>query len=256
MYSEVVIRNEFPNGKTTMPSSEVAKWDVKHPIAVSIGITVACTFLTAVGVATGQILKLEKLQSIYVMTASVAISAIIGLVWMRLSRRSLAAYGLRTPENGDIVWWGLPLLLSPLLTAFSGIQVSGGVVIAYLVFTACVALNEEIWFRGLILAALGKMGTKRAVTISAGLFSILHLSNALNGKSAGYLIAQLVFALLVGIVLAELFFLTGSLWIGIGWHFLHNSVAMTTGDGATWTSWIINAVFAVLAVYWWRKLEN
>lgn len=256
MYSEMVKRNEFPNGETTVLSNAVAKWDVKHPIAVSVGIAVACTFLTAVGAALCQILEIDELQSIYVMTVSVAFSAIIGLGWMLRSGHSLKIYGLRAPKNGRAVWWGLPLLVSPMLSAFSGIQVSGSVVAAYLVFTASVAVNEEIWFRGLMLAALRKMGTKRAVTISAGLFGVLHLTNAFNGKSAGYLIAQLVFAFLVGLVLAELVFLTGSLWIGIGWHFLHNFVAMATGDGATWTSWIINVVFAALALYWWRKLEN
>lgn len=116
------------------------------------------------------------------MAASVAVSAMIGLAWMVRSGHLLGSYGLRCPQNAQAVWWGLPHLLSPILTAFSRFQVSTSLVVAHLVFTVLVALNEEIWFRGLMLAALGKKQPESAVAISAVLFGVLHLSNAFGGN--------------------------------------------------------------------------
>ena len=127
-----------------------------------------------------------------------------------------------------------------------------------LLLCCAVAFNEEIWFRGLMLAALRQLGTRSATCFAAALFGVLHLANALGGKSPLYLVLQLVLAFLVGLVLSEAVAITGSLWIGIAWHFAYDFTAMLSGDALTPTTLIavgvIDLVLLVLAVVWWRKL--
>src|SRR5664280_741449 len=64
--------------------------------------------------------------------------------------------------------------------------------------------------------------------------------------------------LAVPLVLAELVAITGSLWIGIVWHFVYDLATFSTGDELTTAALVgagtTTAVLAAYAVWLWRRL--
>ena len=139
-----------------------------------------------------------------------------------------------------------------------GIQVTPTQAVGYGVLSVCAGFNEEIWFRGLLLATLRRLGTRRAIIGASVMFGALHLTNFFAGRPPLYLVLQFAFACLVGFVLAELVAITGSLWVGIGWHFVYDWAALSTGDELTIAALaglaIATALLTAFAVWLWRKL--
>lgn len=106
---------------------------------------------------------------------------------------------------------GTPLASTPLLADPS----DGPMVVLMLLAVSFVpALCEEAAFRGLVYHAYQPYGRLRAVAMSGVLFALLHGSPlALPGH------------LCLGIALGLLMFWTGSIWVPIIYHLLHNAFA-------------------------------
>jgi membrane protease YdiL (CAAX protease family) len=100
-------------------------------------------------------------------------------------------------------------------------------------------------------------GRKKAIIWSSIVFGVLHLVNVLNGKNALYLILQVIFAFLVGFVLAEIVSITKSLWIVIIWHAAHDYISSITSDTLDTTALVILAIqvviLSVYAICIWRR---
>lgn len=109
-----------------------------------------------------------------------------------------------------------------------------------------------------MLATLRRLGTRKAIIGGSAIFGALHLTNFFAGRPPLYLGLQFAFACLVGLVLAELVAITGSLWIGIVWHFVYDLAAFSTGDELTTAALVgagtTTAVLAAYAVWLWRRL--
>lgn len=234
----------------------------KHPYLFSILVGLLCTFFTALGMAIPQIMGFE-IYSIYLSAVvGLVVSAIIGILIMFKTKIKLSSYGFRTSEKSStrIVWWYLPLIVMELIPlvmyGFSG-KISAYQYLIIALFTIAVGVNEEIYFRGLILRILSEKGKKHAIIGSAIIFGILHLSNAFNGKNILYLILQMFFAFFVGFVLAEIVSITKSLWIVIIWHASHDFISMTTEGELDTKALIILAIQVILLMIYafgiWKK---
>ncbi|MEJ6013174.1 CPBP family glutamic-type intramembrane protease [Corynebacterium sp. H127] len=68
----------------------------------------------------------------------------------------------------------------------------------------------------------------------------------------------MIYAFLIGLLLAELVALTRSLWAGIVWHFVYDFTAFLAGDNLTTLGIVLSAIINVLllglVVLWWRRL--
>ena len=234
----------------------------KHPYITVILFGLLCTFMTALGSAVPQIIGLEENQQLIVTTVFLVISVILGIFIMIRSRYGVADYGFQsaTKEDNYKVLWYAPLVIVEIipiaLYGFSSeITVFQYVIIAC--FTIAVGFNEEIYFRGLSLKAMETQGRKKAIIWSAVIFGVLHIINALNGKSPFYLILQMLFAFLVGFVLAEIVSITKSLWFVIIWHAAHDFISSTTSDALDGEALIILGIqvgiLLVYAILIWRK---
>lgn len=206
----------------------------KHPYGAAIAAALLCTLLTAVGSAAAQVAALEGTAAYLVMAASVAVSALLGLLLMARSGQTPAFYGFRRPAAGSLrlVWLFIPLLLlelTPLIvygpSAFNG---SIGLYAFLLLLTVVVGFNEELYFRGLVFGFLHSKGPKAAVIGSAVIFGSLHAVNALNGRNIWEVLLQVSFAFLAGLALALIVNITKSLWVGILWHMVHNFISFST----------------------------
>lgn len=80
------------------------------------------------------------------------------------------------------------------------------------VFAVLPALMEELVFRGYVLRALRPYGDWFAVVISSLMFSLMHGN-----------IAQIPFALIVGIALGWLYVMTDNIWLPVSVHFANNA---------------------------------
>jgi membrane protease YdiL (CAAX protease family) len=86
------------------------------------------------------------------------------------------------------------------------------------------ALCEETLFRGIVLPSLARMGALAGVLGSAGLFALIHIDTA----SAGPVFYRLPFAFAVGLGLAALRLLTGSLIPSMVAHAVLNTITFAT----------------------------
>lgn len=91
---------------------------------------------------------------------------------------------------------------------------SGELVLALLALAILPAIAEELLFRGLVVRAYEKCGTKSTIVISAVLFSILHLD-----------IMNILATFFMGILLAYVVVKTDSILSGILLHFSNNLAA-------------------------------
>lgn len=88
----------------------------------------------------------------------------------------------------------------------------------FLVHTVITGISEEMLFRGYILGnLLTKYNETKAVIISAALFTIIHVSSHMT-------IVNYTDIFLMGIIFAELFLITKSLYMPIGVHFFFDFV--------------------------------
>lgn len=227
----------------------------KHPYTAVILIGLLCTFMTALGTAVPQIIGLDANVQIIVTTAFLIISIAIGIFIMKKSRFTISDYGFRKSEKDAYykVWWYIPLLaveILPIAIAGFSSEVTVLQYIILLFFTVAIGFNEEIYFRGLAFKIMEEKGRKKAIIWSSIIFGVLHLVNVFNGKNALYLILQMVFAFLVGFVLAEIVSISKSLWIVIIWHAAHDYISSITGEALDTTALIVLAIqVGILLVY-------
>ena len=243
------------------PTEAAVTWPHRRPWLAAIGYSLVPVVFTAAGSAFAQVRGLSDLASYLAVALTVTVSAVVGLLIMWRTSPSLADFGIRSPRNAaGALWWLPPVAVVVLVLMGSGIAVPLEVVpgIAWLV--VAVGLNEEIFFRGIVLKALERYGTRRAVGFSALMFGVLHLANVASGKAAGYLVLQVLFSMLFGVVTAELVAVTRSLWPGVVFHAAYDGASYLGGDASTPAAFVSLAVqVAVLgayAVWLWRRLPR
>lgn len=239
----------------------LATWQTRHPWWWAIAVALGGTLLTAVGSAFSQVRQLDPIPATAAQAVFVGLSALVGLLVMWRTRPSLADYGFRRPRHLDRTLWVAPLALAPVIVVVSaGVHVTPAQAVAYAVLALAVGFSEEIWFRGLLLATLRRLGTRTAIIGASILFGALHLANLFAGRAPLYVALQFAFACLVGLVLAELVSITGSLWIGIGWHLVYDLVAFSSGEELTTAVLTglaaMTLVLAAYAVWLWRRLPG
>ncbi len=249
----------MPENTPATAAPTTPAWPLRHPFWAAVGMALVPVVCTAAGFATAQALADDEATTYALAAAGGALSAGIGLLVAARARPGWAGFGLRAPGHAAAVAWFWPLILTPLLVlGASGFQARGALVLPLLALAAAAAINEEVWFRGLVLTALRARGVRFAAVGSAVLFAVLHLANAAGGASAPYAILQVLFAAVFGLVAAEVALITRSLLPGIAWHFAWDAASYLSGDGldgrALVALGIVVALLAGYAVWLWRRL--
>lgn len=192
-------------------------------------LTAAGEYDPAAGVLTERGAQLNNLLFYVLMfLQEAAIIAVSLFAWNKLCKQPLAAMGLPGPKGrGRDFWVGVALAFASITAVFAGIVLTGSGRAAYqgfspdlllwLVLFIAVGFAEEIWGRGYVMAILRRTGSLTAVYVVSGLiFALMHGGN--NGFS------PLAFAniFLVGVLFADMYIQTGSIWMSIGYHILWN----------------------------------
>lgn len=199
--------------KNILKSFGIAVLMVLFPIVASVIIQV--NLITDETVIYG-------IQAIFFLLAS-----IIGYVIYRKNKN--ISYAV---QNSKTVLSFIPLIFIELIVFTSGVNVNNALSYYFvlLLFTIFVGISEELFFRGIILNILKENGVKFSIYVSSILFAILHLTNIAGGSSINYVLLQVVFAFLFGLVAAQITIITKSILPAIIWHFSHDFIAFVTGN--------------------------
>lgn len=131
--------------------------------------------------------------------------------------------------------------------------------------TALVGLNEEVLFRGLLLAALWRaFGARRGAFAALVAFGSFHLLNVAGGLTPGAAAFQCVFTIVCGAVFLQAAIGSGSLWPSIVGHGLYDLVvfdlgrfaAAGAGHGPALALWALAVVTGVVSLAMLRGLDG
>lgn len=239
----------------------IKNFEKKQPeLAAVLYMLLAMIFPVISGFLSG-VFSLKELPMFWNMAIFFAIAIAVG-VWIIKNRGfSKEELGIRAPALTELknLLWFAPLILIEVPMIINGLRedIRFSLVLALLVFTISVAIAEELYFRGIILSILRRKGTSFGIMLSAILFGVAHLGNLLGGKSLSITGSQVFFALLFGLVAAEIVVRTKSLLFPVIWHIAHNFLSYA---GAPWTPsgetrLLIYqcAVLVVYSLYLWKN---
>src|SRR5690554_338136 len=197
-------------------------------------------------------------------TAPLLIALSVGLLVFLRRHGWLEKYGVALPKPRElkVAWYYAPLALMVLvlilLGANSALGATGTVFVILLMLG--VGFLEEVVFRGFLYKAiLKRSGFKRAVIISGVTFGIGHIVNLLRGYTGAEQLLQIVAGVALGIVLALLFALTGSILPGALFHVLLNiggTLTQRTLTGDAIAVLVMLMVSAIYGTHLWRTMRT
>lgn len=224
---------------TTFPSLG----DLLAMLGLFLVVQVACSLLgMLVLLLSGQGLtalepQAKGLYLALVSLASLAITAVLFVLYRRWRHATPISFGLRwRPFDPMLLVWGFvvmaaaAVLLEPLFRVLPTLDQDVGRGVAALLAVVVIApLFEEFICRGLVYGSLRlRYGERGALLLSALFFGLLHLQPA-----------AVVNAFVMGLVLAFVYRVAGTLWAAVALHALNNLMAylqMVTGyaDRGLW----------------------
>ena len=157
---------------------------------------------------------------------------ILGVVW---SRGAFGAVGFRAPLAPVSLLYGLPLILLGLmvLTEAETISTEPGFLIGWFWYSLAGVISEEVVFRGALWESLIHRGPWRTAWATSALFGMIHLMGLQSDIPATVILAQVCFAMGVGMALAAVRMRAGSLWTALILHQGFNCAAFWSAGGLT-----------------------
>lgn len=196
------------------------KTTIRKPLLKSIFYTLIPVFS---GFGAEMVVKFYKLppdifahtRSLIVFLTFFIISILIGFLIIKILPLNLQQVGFKKIpyKASKKTLYFLPLIIVVLLNPIgTGIESLSLVrIFVILLFSAVVGLNEELYFRGIILS-LFQDHFKKGIFVSALCFSLGHLINFLSYPDMMFVLLQVVFALAIGMAFAEIAIISKSLW--------------------------------------------
>jgi membrane protease YdiL (CAAX protease family) len=227
---------------------KASSFSKEHPVWTVVIIEALLLFAVFAAGAYATIKELTYTAPVLISFIPIALVLIIYFTvknkWSNLGFRPL-----NTISSNNLIYY-TPLLVILITIGFKGFrEISASEIVFFIFFTLLVAFVEESIYRGLIFKALLTKGATTAVITSSILFSITHLLNALSDTDATQIVLQLVYALLIGLVLALLMLKNNNILPLILFHFVHNLVQFVGNDNTSDYLGIDLLILLVLAVH-------
>jgi len=130
--------------------------------------------------------------------------------------------GLTNPDSKKewLLW--VPTLVLPLYILLTlGFHVSEGSKMMILAISAlCVAINEEVIFRGALVKGFLRFGILVTLFVPSTVFGLIHLGNIFVGGDVTFSIFQAIWTTAAGIAYTALVLRNGSIYPAILFHFI------------------------------------
>ncbi len=224
------------------PSRLTPAWLALLLSAISAAVTIAGAFLIPA--------LAPQLDSRSVQFVDVLVLATFTLTVVLVSR------------HRNLLWTGgVPVLLIivpalVVLAPFAGglKDVGADLALVFIVGYIATGINEEFWFRGLMLRALRSWTPMRAALLSSALFGVAHLTNLVFGANLWVTVAQVVGAACFGFGLAALRLRGTSMWVLVVLHAVAD-IALQLGDVSSAWRWglmvggdVILLIFGIIVI--------
>lgn len=233
------------------------------PIFKSILWAVLILVFYSVGGAISQIMEMDIIQTRFVQGICIWLSVLFAFGYLWKTNKSLKDFGFqRVMKNTNkLVIWYLPAILIEVMGLFVGFENNTlKYIFVTLFMTLGVGIAEELYFRGIILKTLDILGIKKAIIVSALIFGVTHIGNVMGGADLFFTLIQISYAFIIGIVFAQLYILTKSIYLVIFWHFLHDFLCYIQKEPDTKTTIIIGGfqvfILVIYSIILWRKLPE
>ena len=258
------------------------KFYIKHPYLASILLTITMMLITIAGNAVVFANHVEKALDgggqyggIYylVLTLTNIICIIIAVCLIKKHDWSFSTFGFQSiiSDSAKKTLYFIPLIIEILFNVIASgmnIQLSPLLILIIFIFTISVGFTEEMYYRGFVFKYLSRFGIKKAIIISSIIFGIVHLATAFRGDNMLEVILRIFFAFMFGVVCAEIFCITRSLWSIIIFHCLHDFVSYVINPSIQLNIAGISAsnmllifeildflIIAVYSLYLWKKIK-
>ena len=178
------------------------------------------------------------------------------LVWIIRTGRRKAAGLVPVDPSAETVVKYLPVLavfpLYNMICAWQLPRLNGG----FWLHMFCVALTEEVVFRGFLLNRLRAPGTVRGILLTSLAFALLHGLNVADAGADLYLLLQILSSFAVSLCYCVVTLECGSIYPCIVAHFLTNITAAGSVEGFREMAGLL--VCAAVSALWslWRIREN
>jgi len=196
----------------------------RHPYRGAIFFLLLFFLLNIIAGSIVFISTLTPLQLVTVADIIIAISGILlilGLSWVR--QAGFATLGRRS----DLPLYLLPAAIAVLSLSEGIAAIGASAVLLFAVSSLVIGFAEETFFRGLILQTLLPAGILKTVVLSALLFGLPHLFNAIGGVwDPLFTLADTFAAFGIGVTFAALLVRTGTIWPLIILHAFVNFTAL------------------------------
>lgn len=220
----------------------------KRPVLTVVIIEVLLLLAVFAAGAYATINELSYTSPVLISFIPIALVLIVYFTWKR-KWTSLGFRKLSSIPAGGWVYYS-PLALILVVISLKGMREIGvSEILFFIFFTLLVGFVEESIYRGLILKTLLPKGIKTAVITSSILFAITHVLNVLSGQDAFQTVLQIVYALLIGTVLALLMVKNNNIIPLILFHFLHNFIQFVGNDNSDAFIGYDLFILLVLALY-------
>ncbi|MBP1929366.1 membrane protease YdiL (CAAX protease family) [Methanolinea mesophila] len=200
---------------------------VRHPIGGAVYFLILFLLVGTLGGAVGILVTGSTLTLVAIAEGSAGIVGILFILRLGWVRRAGYATSGRL---GDVPLYILPAGIALLSLSEGTVEFSAVTVLYFLAVALVIGVSEETYFRGLMLQSLVSLGMFRTVMISAALFALPHLLNALSGAwDPGFTLADSFAAFGLGVAFAAILFRTGTIWPVVGIHSLTDFTALLSG---------------------------
>jgi sodium transport system permease protein len=189
--------------------------------------------------------------------------------WAALPAAVALAVALHPAVNllREVVQWLYPINEELFADLARMLGEADNIWLLLLVLAVLPAVFEELAFRGFILSGLRHLGhTRRAIVLSSLLFGVTHA-----------IFQQSIVATIVGVAIGYIAVQTGSIWPGMLFHLVHNSLALGTsnltpelvernavlawltrpaegGYSYSWEAILLGCIVAGVLLVWFRRL--
>lgn len=187
-------------------------------------------------------------------TAPVLVVLSVVLVLYVRANGWLGYYGVRAPRSTDYraTLYFLPLLAMVLLQLPKGFdhQLDALDIALVIVLMLGVGFLEELIFRGFLYQAIReRRGVNRAIVITGVTFGLGHIVNLARGYTGEQQLLQIVVAVAIGLVVALLVALTGSIMPGVVFHILVNISGDLTAMDLQQELYVSAGILLICAAY-------
>ena len=210
-------------------------------------------------VANGAFVSIQQPSSPFLQFALLIPLAIGLLLYIASKNKWRHYFFVAINKKSIVVYSPLIFVLCIILFSTKGLNFDSfsDLLLMFIMQMCIVAFIEETVFRGILLRMLLPKGPFTAIWITSILFAVTHALQLIGGQSIEDTIIQIIYALLVGLVLALLIIDGQSIILTILFHGLNNFFNfMGNTESSMFTTYLIIIVLFIYMLFLWRRVKK